>query len=344
MTRKYETTEKQRLASRAQANKIHEIIRNRNLEKQNYFCNLLDKSGLKLEKIRNLIIEEFHSYSMVFDLLKRDYWCDEFDNLQLNFGRFCSFCKRNSIRTNTDFYLAKPQWWKLQYKFPKNYTIEQIKERVNSDCSRGFWKGHENRKAKEVYTPKNRIEWWINKTSSLEEAQKACEFHKQAKSPYSIEFYLSRGISKEDGSSQITKLSISRGLKGLKKTQKPKTEKIVASVLKEYCISYTAQYNVKLPLLFSKRRKTFVYDFYIPHCNLLIECNGTYWHADKRIYEAEDKLKFPSGIFQAKDIWQWDEERRIFANSLGKNFIILWELDITRDFVIEELRKVGAID
>ncbi len=306
---------------------------------------MLERAGISLSEIRRLVEDESHAYGMIFDMIKRDYWNNELEeDFKLNSTKFTNFCKQNFIflsKQNLDCYLEKPQWWKIQYRYPKNYSVAQIKEKIAEDGRRGFITAYNLRKKWPNYNKKNTIEWWTNQGLSETDAKEQIEKNNKSRSPYSVNFYLSRGFSEQEAKDKIIKLSIARGLKGLKKTQKPKTEKIVADVLNELQITFIPQYSIKLPKGYSLRRKSFVYDFFIPKYKTIIDCNGTYWHADPRKHAPDKIINLPGQNVTAKDIWKWDDERKIYAESIGMNFFVFWELDITHEFVKLEFEKAG---
>lgn len=78
-------------------------------------------------------------------------------------------------------------------------------------------------------------------------------------------------------------------------------------------------------------------DFYLPDINLAIEFNGTYWHADKRFYNATDKLVHGT----AQYIWERDENKQIECNKRGIRLISIaeYDFDIDKENIIKLLLK-----
>ena len=78
-------------------------------------------------------------------------------------------------------------------------------------------------------------------------------------------------------------------------------------------------------------------DFYLPEINLAIEFNGTYWHADKRFYKADDMLIHGS----AQYIWSRDKNKQIECNKRGIRLISIaeYDFDIDKENVIKLLLK-----
>lgn len=79
------------------------------------------------------------------------------------------------------------------------------------------------------------------------------------------------------------------------------------------------------------------YDFKIG--NILIEVNGTFWHADPRKYKETDILKFPgtNGVI-AKDIWEKDKIKQDLAINSGFQVIYYWESEIINPTTLEKIK------
>lgn len=78
----------------------------------------------------------------------------------------------------------------------------------------------------------------------------------------------------------------------------------------------------------SKYNKDFQFDFIIHNKRILIECNGTYWHADKRFYNKRGT----NGKKQLNDIQinklKYDKMKKECAKFYGFKLITLWEYDV----------------
>lgn len=67
-------------------------------------------------------------------------------------------------------------------------------------------------------------------------------------------------------------------------------------------------------------------DIFIPSTNEIIEIYGTYWHCDPRKY---DSTFYNRSIkMKASDVWNRDEKRKLFLESLGYTVKVLWEKDL----------------
>lgn len=82
--------------------------------------------------------------------------------------------------------------------------------------------------------------------------------------------------------------------------------------------------KIKYTIHFQLGLKSF--DIKIKH--LLIEINGTFWHADPRKYKETDELPFPGKLVIAKDIWEKDEFKKELAKNNGFVLKTLWEKDL----------------
>ncbi len=97
-----------------------------------------------------------------------------------------------------------------------------------------------------------------------------------------------------------------------------KAEREIANILEDLEVRHVRQ--------FSPSRYRF--DFYLPEQNLVLEYNGTYWHADPRKYEPS-YYNTKKGK-TAEEIWQYDAIRLDYARSMGYNTSVVWEEDFKR--------------
>ena len=75
----------------------------------------------------------------------------------------------------------------------------------------------------------------------------------------------------------------------------------------------------------------FFVDYIVENC--IIEYNGSYWHADKRLFEAED---WHSGARKTvKEIRKQDEERLDILQKLGYKILIIWSTDVNKNSINE---------
>lgn len=98
-------------------------------------------------------------------------------------------------------------------------------------------------------------------------------------------------------------------------------ELMIADALDELKISYQRFYPVE----------RYVADFYIKQFNLIIECNGDFWHANPKKYKKDGVLKFPNtkGVI-AEDLWKKDKRKIDKYKNLSYNILVIWESDIKK--------------
>jgi len=84
-------------------------------------------------------------------------------------------------------------------------------------------------------------------------------------------------------------------------------------------------------------------DIHINSTNLIIECNGDFWHANPKLYKETDIFNTFTGPRTAKEIWESDRIRSEHIKSFGYNILVIWESDYNSD--IEKIKKdiVNAI-
>ena len=71
----------------------------------------------------------------------------------------------------------------------------------------------------------------------------------------------------------------------------------------------------------------YIYDFYLPELNLILEYNGSYWHANPAIYKSGTLIQmvgFKDKIL-VDYIWDKDELKKQSAIKQGYSFAVVWE-------------------
>lgn len=72
------------------------------------------------------------------------------------------------------------------------------------------------------------------------------------------------------------------------------------------------------------------FDFKVSGTNILIEVNGDFWHANPKIYKAEDIVSLPGKPVKAENIWMKDIKKRLTAESNGYKLLTVWESELNR--------------
>lgn len=87
-------------------------------------------------------------------------------------------------------------------------------------------------------------------------------------------------------------------------------------------------------------RRSYVFDALLDD-TILVECDGTFWHADRRVYQHDDMLSFPGGEISASAIWERDRVKSEYATTHGYTVYRVRELTWENDLkdVIDEIRK-----
>lgn len=67
----------------------------------------------------------------------------------------------------------------------------------------------------------------------------------------------------------------------------------------------------------------YVFDFFLPDTNSLLEANGSYWHADPRFYPAETLSSM-----QKENVIR-DRQKHTYATNKGYRVEVAWEYDVT---------------
>lgn len=281
-------------------------------DKFNKICEYLSK-----QEIERMLKEGF-SFGMIRDLLLRDYEQIKKEEMltstlaiQSNFWRVF---KDAGLEVNNELYLNKPQWWKIQYRYPVFYTEEDIKRESAKDSKRG----------QKITIEKRRKNRTLGNTK-----------FKRENSPLCIEFYTSRGWSAEEAKKEIRQICSKGGVAVLKMAGDSVVSGIeikFAQMLEKLGVDYSIQKIISLnenESLFNYYYHS--YDFQVG--NSLIEIQGTYFHADPRFFKQDDEVLGK----KAKEIWEKDAFKEQVAISRGYQLVRFWEHDLL--YRTEEVEK-----
>lgn len=99
-----------------------------------------------------------------------------------------------------------------------------------------------------------------------------------------------------------------------------RNEKEIAAFLEKMGVEFVTQFHIKgLP---------YNYDFYIPECNLIVEFQGNYWHANPKIYRPGMLLRVQrKGLTPVESIWERDFLKKSAAERSGYRVVYFWESD-----------------
>lgn len=281
-------------------------------DKFNKICEYLSK-----EEMERMLKEGF-SFGMIRDLLLRDYEQIKKEEMltstlatQSNFWRVL---KDTGLEVNNELYLSKPQWWKIQFRFPASFSKEEIQNLSNKESKRG-----------QTITIQKRRE-----NGTLGNPK-----FKRESSPLCIEFYTSRGWSVHEAKKEIRQICSKGGVAALKSAGDSVVSGIeikFAQMLEKLGVDYSIQKIISL----NENERVFnyyyhSYDFQVG--NSLIEIQGTYFHADPRFFKQDDEVLGK----KAKEIWEKDAFKEQVAISRGYQLVRFWEHDVL--YRAEEVEK-----
>jgi G:T-mismatch repair DNA endonuclease (very short patch repair protein) len=299
-----------------------------------YSHNISHKEKFKLiselispEEIRYFLEEQNYSFGMLKDMLQRDYIKEDTNDVikhvicNKTHQAFANILKSNNFFFDIKKYNKMPQYWKIQYRYPKEYTEEQIREEIKKTSSQGQKKTVEKRLKNGSY--------------------KTVEFHK-CWSPLTIEFYLNKGWTEEKAKKRIKQICSNGAKKALKRGSRISSiEQKIKEILIDKNTTFSQQFHMKNDNGEDKRIR-FFYDFFIIEKNILLEVNGDFFHANPIFYKADDIIFHPENKTLAKDIWERDRKKIDFAINKGYDVLVLWEYDINHNLEVVKERLINA--
>jgi len=96
--------------------------------------------------------------------------------------------------------------------------------------------------------------------------------------------------------------------------------------------------SMDIPYQYSYIMNKVQFDFYLVNANILIECDGDYWHANPKFYPDESKWYETQKRIRAKDV-----VKTKIANDLGFKLLRFWEDDINHNFSFVETSIINAL-
>jgi len=192
-------------------------------------------------------------------------------------------------------------------KSHKKETIEHMKEKCKI-ASENLWKNEDYRRRNiEACTG-------LKRSEEFKELQRKNAF-KQYLDPKQHEIRSIRMKQSWEDGSIIYSPKVN--------TNSSKQEKIFFEELKQY-INVEQKQVIKYINPKTKRKKHLFPDGLIKDLNIIIEFQGSFWHADKRFYK-EDQI-IHHGI-TSKEIWENDFKKTQIYKDLGYKVIEIWSYD-----------------
>jgi hypothetical protein len=97
---------------------------------------------------------------------------------------------------------------------------------------------------------------------------------------------------------------------------------MVSKLEKEILDNLKGKFNFKKQYRIIDNGKNYYYDAQVD--NVIIEVQGSYWHADKRIYKENDIVHDGK---TAKEIWKFDEHKKYVAEQNNFKILYIFEYD-----------------
>jgi very-short-patch-repair endonuclease len=243
-----------------------------------------------------------------------------------------------------DFYLNK-KYGLVSFleEFGLNYKITEfllnyhnIKRKTSKEC---FQQGAE--KSKETNLKRYGVDQTFKVKEFNEKRKKTYLERYNVDNPFKVknfnkkveEIYVKRyGMSLREKRSHDSKAAWGQ------KTSQEKEDWLAKSILSEKCLKsngrisneekkiVTILFESKIKIETQFKLKKFYYDILIPELNIIIEYNGTYWHADPFFYKKDDIL--PTLGLTAKEIWEKDNIKKTNAEQCGYKIIYLWSREV----------------
>jgi hypothetical protein len=315
-------------------------------EKQVYFENKVLEWKSKQEIVESY--KEGYSPAQLADLYRHEIGFEHFNLIESSFKKSNKKVKRillfkggmsKSMFVNRlkkivpytkeffDIHLSKPQSWKVKFRhLDKNE--KEIASMVKKQLQKWQKITCESRKEKQYYNKMYSIEYWKNNSDNPEQS---LYDYKQRNTPSCIEFWTSRGYNVDEAKKQISKRAKKGGIaacQSLNGNNVSKLEKRIYELIGDSRVIHQKHLGpYSYDLCFNKK---------------IIEINGTYWHADPRIYKNESQVLVHGKV---ADIRKKDKLKREYAKEKHYDFMVIWELDYCKnpDSVIESIKTFFGI-
>lgn len=217
-------------------------------------------------------------------------------------------------------HLSMPQWWKIRFRH-LDKTDEEVKQLVQHQLQRWASNTHDIRRKKDApYNSKQTLQYWIGTGLSTEDAQRKLLEYKRSCSPFTVEFWKNKGFSESEAQEKTNALHKRGGVASCTSLDKKfvsKLERDIFSALQErFTRSLKPQHCID---------GKFVYDICDLKSRKIIEVNGTYWHADPRVYSSVNMLVCNGLTVSA--VRERDVAKLEHAKKFGYDVFVVWEID-----------------
>lgn len=215
-------------------------------------------------------------------------------------------------------HLSMSPWWRNKWK--RGVSDDEAREMHKKAARKQLEAVRESRKASRYgYHKKNSPLYWMDLGYSSEEAAELSNSSRSSRSPRVISFWIRKGMTEEEARKKVSEVCAPGGIAACQSLDGKFTSRLedkVAALLEELGLKYTRQHRVN--------GASHIYDFLVG--NKIIEVNGTYWHADPRLYSGEElhpTLKIP-----VREIWDFDKRKQDHAKMNGLEVTVIWESEV----------------
>lgn len=217
-------------------------------------------------------------------------------------------------------HLSMPQWWKIRFRH-LDKSEEEVKQLVEIQLQKWASNTHNIRRKKGTpYNPIQTLQYWVDMGLSIEDAQKKLLDYKRSCSPFTIDFWKNKGFSEEEAQEKASSLHKKGGIAACTSLNKKFVSKLEQDIFKQ--LQERAFHSLKAQHCINGK---FVYDICDLKSKKIIEINGSYWHADPRVYSSNDMLVC-NGL-TASAVRERDTIKHEYAKKFGYDVLVIWEID-----------------
>jgi very-short-patch-repair endonuclease len=210
-----------------------------------------------------------------------------------------------------EIHLSKPQWWKIRFSH-LDKTENEVKELAKQQLLNWQKSTSQKRKDSGVYSPIYTLDYWKNFS---DDPQKSIEKYKREISPRCVEFWIKKGYDINEAKKRISSTCRTGALACLKSLDGNGISK-----LEQRIYELLEDSSLERQMFLGK----YAYDICNRHNKKIVEINGTYWHADPRVY-VDVRTKLVHGTVE--EIRENDTQKISYATSRGWDVLVVWELD-----------------
>jgi very-short-patch-repair endonuclease len=213
-------------------------------------------------------------------------------------------------------HLSLPQWEKIRFDY-LDKSEEEVKELALKSQQKWQSETIKQRKKRKFYCEKLDPQFYIssNLASTVSEAKILIKERSIKNSPMNVGFWIDRGFDENEALKKISSFGAKGAHAALKSTLGKNKSKLEQRIFDSLKIE-----GLEQQLFFGP----YSYDMADRKNKKIIEINGTFWHADPRVYKEDEVLL--SGL-NAKSIWERDEIKIKYAEQRGWQVLTIWELD-----------------